>query len=188
MVPAQDVHEVAAQHALVTHDENSHSYFTSMRQSPRAGAACPALLRSFASMMGTMSLFGNPSHADIDEGPHDVSDHVAQKSARLDPEDNHPRFVPVEGNVHDGPHPFLHLALGRTEGVEVMGAQKVLCRPSHGLEIEGVTDMPADAPAERGPDGAVEDPVMVDLAAGVIPRVKFPGHLAHFLHHDIRGQ
>ena len=39
MAPAQDVHEIASQHALVAHHQNFHSYFTSTRQSPFDGAA-----------------------------------------------------------------------------------------------------------------------------------------------------
>ena len=159
-----------------------------MRQSPRAGAACPALLRSRASIMRTMSSSGILPVPISTRVPTMFRTMWRRNPSRLDSENDHPRCFPVQGNVHHGPHPVLHLALGRAEGVEVMGAQKGPCRPYHGREVERVTDMPASAPVQRRPDGAVEDPVMVDFAAGVIPRVEFPGHLAHFLHHDIRGK
>jgi hypothetical protein len=65
-------------------------------------------------------------------------------------------------------------------------SQKMLCRPFHLPQIQILWDMPGGGSVERRPKRAVEDPVDIELAPGILSRVETLSSLFNLLDQDVR--
>src|SRR5258706_3823998 len=95
-----------------------------------------------------------PARADVDEGPHEIADHVMQESIRAKRE-GHQVLMPRDTRFEDGADRGSRLALGIAKGAEVVFADHRGTGLAHALDIERDVK-PTDAlPEDRRRDRLV---------------------------------
>src|SRR5687767_9753253 len=121
----------------------------------------PAGLRAIERFEDGQQAPGVPSaRPDLDERPHDVSDHVPEETIPGDA-DHERQIEPaavLEVERVNGPHGAALGGAGPLESGEIMGADQRTRRGRHRFEVERLWNVPDVAAQEHGDDRGVHDP------------------------------
>ncbi len=133
------------------------------------GRACTASIRCRQQRRQVRPIHRTMAH--LDESSGEDANHVHQKPVAVEEKIHHavPLFDPgVEKGADRG---FLH-GLEGGERPEIMGSYEAVQRLTHRCQIEPHCDMERGVVQKNVMKGTVPDPVSIDLAGSLVPRVE----------------
>ena len=123
----------------------------------------------------------------IQERPHNSTNHVLEKSTAAYPEDPFFGIAPPHRFKH-GPDTVFHLGRGGAEGREVMGPFKVAAGRVHGSCVHRIREA-VDIPAVKRTDDVLPPhTILIGLGDGGTARMKLQVRFFNFPHANLRRQ